>query len=79
MNVTKRILIIDDEDQKNDIESIVRQLKSSAQVECVQIDVLKSDFFDEDANFKLEMFKQQLLETLNGHFYDLILVDISVQ
>lgn len=75
MNVTKRILIIDDEDQKNDIESIVRQLKSSAQVECVQIDVLKSDFFDEDANFKLEMFKQQLLETLNGHFYDLILVD----
>ena len=77
MNVTKRILIIDDEDQKNDIESIVRQLKSSAQVECVQIDVLKSDFFDEDANFKLEMFKQQLLETLNGHFYDLILVDYN--
>lgn len=28
MNVTKRILVIDDEDQKNDMESIARKLKN---------------------------------------------------
>lgn len=28
MNVTKRILVIDDEDQKNDMESIARNLKN---------------------------------------------------
>lgn len=29
MNVTKRILVIDDEDQKNDMESIARNLKKT--------------------------------------------------
>lgn len=32
MNVTKRILVIDDEDQKNDMESIARNLKKHVQI-----------------------------------------------
>ena len=75
MNVTKRILVIDDEDQKNDMESIARKLKKHVQIKYEQINVLDSDFLDEKLNLRQDVFEKRLMEVLTESYYDLILVD----
>lgn len=77
MNVTKRILVIDDEDQINDLQKIVRQLSSVALVKWNQIDVFATENLDNAANFMPENLKQTIEKALDEHFYDLILVDYS--
>ena len=77
MNVTKRILVIDDEDQKNDMESIARKLKKHVQIKYEQINVLDSDFLDEKLNLRKDVFEKKLMEVLTENYYDLILVDYN--
>lgn len=77
MNITKRILVIDDEDQINDLQKIVRQLSSVALVKWNQIDVFATENLDNAANFMPENLKQTIEKALDEHFYDLILVDYS--
>ena len=77
MNVTKRILVIDDEDQKNDMESIARNLKKHVQIKYEQINVLDSDFLDEKLNLRQDVFEKKLMEVLTENYYDLILVDYN--
>lgn len=77
MNITKRILVIDDEDQINDLQKIVRQLSSVALVKWNQIDVFATENLDNAANFMPENLKQTIEKALDEHFHDLILVDYS--
>lgn len=77
MNVTKRILVIDDEDQKNDMESIARKLKKHVLIKYEQINVLDADFLDEKLNLRQDVFEKRLMEVLTENYYDLILVDYN--
>lgn len=70
MNITKRILVIDDEDQINDLQKIVRQLSSVALVKWNQIDVFATENLDNAANFMPENLKQTIEKALDEHFYD---------
>ena len=77
MNISKNILVIDDEDQANDLQKIVKQLCATVSVKWKQIDVLANENLDEEANFVAENLKQVIENALDEHFYDLILVDYS--
>lgn len=77
MNISKNILVIDDEDQANDLQKIAKQLCATVLVKWKQIDVLANENLDEEANFVAENLKQVIENALDEHFYDLILVDYS--
>lgn len=47
MNISKNILVIDDEDQANDLHKIVKQLCATVSVKWKQIDVLANENLDE--------------------------------
>lgn len=74
MKPTKRILVIDDEPQDNDLEKIVNGVKSVVSISHKQIEVLGQDFLDKDANWMQQRFEAAVELELNSH-YDLVLVD----
>lgn len=74
MKPTKKILVIDDESQKNDMERIVNGVKSVISVFSKQIEVLGSEFLDNEAHWVRERFEAAVESELNSH-YDLVLVD----
>lgn len=74
MKPTKKILVIDDEPQDNDLEKIVNGVKSVVSIFSKQIEVLSSEFLDEEANWVQERFEAAVELELNSH-YDLVLVD----
>ena len=77
MNISKNILVIDDEDQANDLQKIVKQLCATVSVKWKQIDVFANENLDEEAHFVAENLKQVIENALDEHFYDLILVDYN--
>lgn len=74
MKTTKRILLIDDENQSNDIESIKLKLKGIVNVIIEQIEVFSEQYLDDDSYLDEEKLFAALKEKLKSHI-DLILVD----
>ena len=77
MNPTRRILLIDDESQKNSLEKIENGLKDRLVIESKQIEVLHADYLDDEANLKPERVYEAIETALKSARYDLILVDYS--
>lgn len=70
----KKILVIDDESQKNTLEQIKRSLTGCALVEYSQIDVLGEKYQDAEANFLEEELLKDIVEVMRSP-WNLILVD----
>ena len=74
MRPEKHILLVDDESQNNDLESIQRNLISEIDVSYSQIEVLSPEHLDNSANFDVEKLKATLLDFIKRVHYYLILV-----
>jgi len=75
MNTNKRILLIDDEIQNNNLQKIVRELKSIFTVTTDQITVLDEKLFQDNGigEFDFEKLKEEIRQKVKSK--DLILVD----
>lgn len=77
MNPTRRLLLIDDESQKNSLEKIENSIKDRLFIESKQIEVLHTDYLDDKANLMPERVYEAIETALKSARYDLILVDYS--
>lgn len=74
MKPLKKILVIDDEPQINDLEYIERTLSADVNVESTQIEVYSEDHLDDDSNFVQDKLFNSINNELTNH-YDLVMVD----
>lgn len=75
MNPTKRILVIDDESQRNLLEKIVVEVKSQMVLEWEQVEVLDAEYIDEQARLVPEKVYVAIDKALKEHQYNLVMVD----
>lgn len=71
---TKKILVIDDEPQAQDIQKIKNSLNGKVNIKYKQIAVLDSDFLDKDANLDQNQLENEIISAVKS-YHDLILVD----
>ena len=77
MNPLKKVHIIDDEPQVNTLEKITNGVKDKLLLELKQIEVLDTDFVDEQARLVPDKVYQAISDVFKKAHYDLILVDYS--
>lgn len=75
MRVKKNILIIDDEEQKQAIEYMIEHTKDIVDLECVQINVLKSMFDERKGELSPEKLYSEIESQMSQKHFDLILTD----
>lgn len=75
MNPTKRILVIDDESQRNLLGKIRDEVKGQMQMEWSQVEVLDAEYTDEEARLMPDKVYAAIEQALSEHQYNLIMVD----
>lgn len=75
MNPTKRILVIDDESQRNLLGKIRDEVKGQMQMEWSQVEVLDAEYTDEEARLVPDKVYAAIEKALSEHQYNLIMVD----
>ena len=75
MNPTKRILVIDDESQRNLLGKIREAVKNQMQMEWEQVEVLDAAYTDDEALLVPEKVYAAIGKALSEHLYNLIMVD----
>ena len=77
MNPTKRILVIDDECQRNLLSKISEEVKSQMQMEWEQVEVLDAAYTNDEAQLLPDKVYTAIGEALSEHQYNLIMVDFD--
>ena len=75
MNPTKRILVIDDESQRNLLGKIRDEVKTQMQIEWSQVEVLDAAYTDDKARLVPDKVYAAIGKALSEHQYNLIMVD----
>lgn len=75
MNPTKRILVIDDESQRNLLSKIRDEVRSQMYLEWSQVEVLDAEYTDDKAKLVLDNVYAAIGKALSEHQYNLIMVD----
>lgn len=75
MNPTKRILVIDDENQRNLLGKIREEVKNQMQLEWSQVEVLDASYTDDEAQLVPDKVYAAIERVLREHQYNLVMVD----
>lgn len=75
MNPTKRILVIDDESQRNLLGKIRDEVKTQMQIEWSQVEVLDAAYTDDKARLVPDKVYAAIGKALSERQYNLIMVD----